>query len=60
MFAYVYVYVVTLFSKSEKRDIAVMAARCGIFAYFCTALGNNPNGLNYGILFAMLALANKK
>lgn len=57
--AYIAIYGITLFSKSEKVDVFVMASRCGIFAYFCTALGNNPNGLNYGILFVMLALANK-
>ncbi len=57
--AYIAIYGITLFLKKDKNDIITIAAKCGIFAYFCTALGNNPNGLNYGILFVMFALANK-
>ena len=59
MSVYIAIYGITLFSKIEKENVLVMASRCGIFAYFCISLGNNPEGLNYGILFAMLALANK-
>ncbi|MCR5700801.1 MAG: O-antigen ligase family protein [Lachnospiraceae bacterium] len=58
MLSYIAVFVSALFSKNSSCNVMSMAAKCSVFAYFCTALGNNPMGLNYGILFGMMALGN--
>lgn len=60
MAAYLTIYAAALASVKNKHDILCMAAKASVFAYFCTALGNNPQGLNYGILFIMLAVINRR
>lgn len=57
---YLALFGISLFSKEKQFDRSVIAARTAIFAYFCVALGTNPDGLNYGILFVMFSIATKK
>ena len=54
--AYMLIYVLSLSSRLKKGNVLGMAAKTAIFTYFCTALGNNPEALNYGILFIMFAV----
>ena len=46
--------------QKSLQTVSSMAAGTAVFAYFCTALGNNPQPLNYGILFVLLSFAWKK
>lgn len=58
MISYLAMFVLAFVRVIKRRGMLRIAAGTAIFAYFCTALGNNPQPLNYGILFAMFAIIN--
>ena len=58
--AYLCLYLESLRKKLGDKDVIGMAAKTAVFAYFCQALGTNPNGLNYGILFILFALIHRR
>ena len=60
MIAYLSMYILSLSTKLKEKNVLGMAAKVAIFAYFCQALGTNPSSVNYGILFIMFAIVNRK
>lgn len=56
MLSFVYMFVSAWTCKNKHHSVFRIAAQTAVFAYFCTALGNNPQPLNYGILFVMFAI----
>lgn len=58
--SYLVVFVSAFICALKKQSTLCIAVGTSLFAYFCTALGNNPQPLNYGILFVLFALVHVK
>lgn len=56
MISYLSIYILAFYNAIKKHSTLSIAAGTALFAYFCTTLSYNPQPLNYGILFVMLAL----
>lgn len=57
MIIYLIIYLLVLRRIKADANSLILAAGAAVFGYFCTALGNNPQALNYGILFVFIAFA---
>ncbi|MCM1498824.1 MAG: O-antigen ligase family protein [Clostridium sp.] len=56
MLSYLAIFVAAFTYAIKKKSTLCIASGTALFAYFCTALGYNPQPLNYGIFFVFLAL----
>lgn len=57
MLAWFAVYITVFIALKRKKDAVHAAAAVALLSYFCTALGFNPNALNYALLIVVYGVA---